>query len=185
MRLSDLNGFKTGGFSSDYDPNFRTFYSPVDDVHGALKATLSSATQSLIVAMYGFDDDELSAILLDKLKSEGVTVQLTLDSSQAGGVHEKTLLTAWLDPTVDTPNSSIVSIGRSEKGAIQHQKGVVIDSRFVISGSTNWSGGGETKQDNQCTILDSRPEAAALRHRIDAIHLNQLQQMAAKQGATK
>lgn len=173
MQLADLDQFSVGGFPSDYPGNFRTFYSPVDDVHGALLAVVQSAQHSVSTAMYGFDDDELSAVLLDKLRAS-VSVMLTLDSSQAGGAHEKALLAAWRDPAVNTPNSSIVSVGRSEKGSIMHQKQVVVDLRFVISGSTNWSDGGESKQDNQLTVIDSRAEASLLTARILAIHLNQL-----------
>ena len=180
MELSDLDPFKTGGFPPDYPAYWRTFYSPVDNVHGALRAVVRSAQHSLTIAMYGYDDDELHQIILEKMATDGLVVQITLDSSQAGGKHEKSLISCWLDPETGTPNTSVVSIGRSERGAIQHQKGVVVDGRFVISGSTNWSDGGETKQDNQLTIIDSRAEAFALTHRIDQIHLNQLQQMAAK-----
>jgi phosphatidylserine/phosphatidylglycerophosphate/cardiolipin synthase-like enzyme len=178
LALSELDKFKAI-VEPDYPSDRRTFYSPVDDVHGALMAVIGSARSSLIVAMYGFDDDELSTMLLKKMTDLHCIVQLTLDSSQAGGVHEKKLLEAWLDPAVDTPGTSIVSIGRSERGAIMHQKMVIVDGRLVVKGSTNWSEGGESKQDNECTVSESRVEAAEARYRIDQIHLAQLQKTAA------
>jgi phosphatidylserine/phosphatidylglycerophosphate/cardiolipin synthase-like enzyme len=183
ISIAELAQFKALAVA-DYPPDRWTFYSPVDDVHGALKAVLASAQHKIIVAVYGFDDEELSAILLDKMRSDHVTVQLTLDSSQAGGAHEKAVLAAWLDPSIDTPGTSVVSVGRSERGAIMHQKMVVVDGRLVVKGSTNWSDGGEGKQDNECTVSDSRAEAFEAEQRIDRIHLWQLQKAAAVQGGT-
>jgi phosphatidylserine/phosphatidylglycerophosphate/cardiolipin synthase-like enzyme len=151
-----------------YGTTQRTFYSPVDDVHGALVDVISSAQRSVVAAIYGFDDDELAAIIKTKLNDEGVFVQLTLDSSQAGGVHEKALLAASSYP------ASSIAIGRSEKGAIMHLKQGVIDGAIVFTGSTNWSDGGETKQDNQLDVEINPLKAAIATARIGAIHANML-----------
>jgi phosphatidylserine/phosphatidylglycerophosphate/cardiolipin synthase-like enzyme len=168
LHPADLDGFKNGGFPADYPAKWRTFYSPVDDVHGALLAVVKSARESLIVAMYGFDDDELAAAITGKLNDEKVFVLLTLDSSQAGGVHERALLAKENYP------KSIVAVGRSEHGAIMHQKMLVVDGLVVVKGSTNWSTGGESKQDNELTICFDRAEAHMARLRIDAIHAHML-----------
>jgi phosphatidylserine/phosphatidylglycerophosphate/cardiolipin synthase-like enzyme len=177
--LSELDQFKVSPFPAGYPSSVRTFYSPVDDVHGAVQAVLSAATRSVVVSMYGYDDPELNKLLQDKLTSDAIFVQLTLDSTQAAGATEKALLATWQND--GTGNS--IAIGHSERDAIMHLKLAIVDGLDVVTGSTNWSTSGETLQDNQLTVIRDALVAAEARARIDIIHDDMLKQMAAKAGA--
>lgn len=175
LQVTDLDQFKAKPVAAGYPETLRTFYSPIDDVHGALKAVIASAQHSIVVAMYGYDDDELAAMLDSALKDSTKYVQISLDKSQAGGVHEKQLLTKYSHEM--TGNS--VAIGTSEKSAIMHRKMVIVDGLWRISGSTNWSTSGESLQDNEATILRDAVACAEARTVLDIEHNKMLAQMAA------
>ena len=177
--LGDLDRFKAVPFAQGYPPATRTFYSPVDDVHGALAAVLQAASHSVVVSMYGYDDPELNKVLRSKLDDNKIFVQLSLDSTQAAGMAEKPLLAEWQND--GTGNS--IAIGHSEKGAIMHLKLAIVDGLDVVTGSTNWSTSGETKQDNQLTVIRDPLVAAEARARVDIIHDDMLKQMAAARTA--
>jgi hypothetical protein len=172
--LTELDQFKAAAFVPGYPDNARTFYSPVDQVHDALKALLASTSKSLVVSMYGYDDDELDAVIRDKLESDKIFVQMSLDKSQAAGVHEADILRKWNNDGV----GNSIAIGHSERGAIMHLKMIIVDGLDVVTGSTNWSKSGEGDQDNQLTIIRDPLVAAEARTRLDIIHDDMLQQMA-------
>jgi hypothetical protein len=92
--------------------------------------------------MFGFDDDELNAILMAKVVDPTVAMLITLDKSQAGGVHEKALIAADQKNNLSAFNTHFV-IGQSLTGQISHTKGFVVDGKVGGEGSTNWSDSGE------------------------------------------
>src|SRR5690349_12838649 len=95
LAVTDLDVFKVAAPPSGYPSNMRTFYSPEDHVPQVLQSVLSSVAKSVVVAMYGFDDDVLAGMLDGALGNPAIYVQITLDQSQAAGVHEKDILAKY------------------------------------------------------------------------------------------
>ena len=180
FQITDLDGFMVVPPPTGSLEAVRSFYSPIDDVHSVLKAIIGSAQHSVVVSMFGFDDDELAAMLDGALKNPAMYVQITLDSSQAGGAHEKSLLTKYAHEM--TGNS--VAIGRSEKGAIVHRKMVIVDGLWWIGGSTNWSVSGESQQDNELTVIRDAMHCTKARTVLDIAHDHILAVMAKKKAST-
>lgn len=63
-----------------------------------------------------------------------------------------------------------IAVGTSSKHAISHLKVLIVDGLYVVTGSTNWSLGGEEKQDNELAVMRSAVVAAAFRTKLDIDH---------------
>jgi phosphatidylserine/phosphatidylglycerophosphate/cardiolipin synthase-like enzyme len=172
-----LDRFKRDGrFIAHYPPNIKAFYSPDDDIHGLLESLLSSAEQSIVLNMFGYDDADLDAVIKSKLMDEHVYVQMSLDRSQSKSAKtERQILSAWKNEYF----GNSIAIGTSSKHAISHLKMVIVDGIYTVKGSTNWSLGGEQKQDNELTVCNSAVVAAEARAVLDRNHDFMLKQMAA------
>jgi len=133
---------KEKSYSNTASKDFHLFYVGRDDIHDILKHVLSRVSVSLYLNMFGYDDDELNDILMAKALDPHVTMLITLDKSQAGGVHEKALINSDIGKNPDAYNTHFV-VGQSATSQISHTKGFVADGRVGGEGSVNWSTSGE------------------------------------------
>jgi hypothetical protein len=172
-----------GAFPAGDSPDFRVFYVGRDDVHGILLSLFKSVTLSAKMNMFGYDDDELNAELWSLTEDPGVVVQVTLDKSQAGGVHEKKILESDQAKDAEKFAASFV-VGESLTHQISHTKGGILDGIVAFEGSTNWSASGEgagiqlkgsqkagwKAQNNTLSVYTNPTEIAKFSARLDYEH---------------
>jgi hypothetical protein len=141
--LDDLAAYTAEqAFGPTASPDFRVFYVGRDDVHGVLMHIFTRVSLSVKMNMFGYDDDDLNNVLMGLVRNPSVMVQVTLDKSQAGGVHEKAILSS--DEAQDSEGcANDFAVGESSTGQISHTKGGVLDGIVAFEGSTNWSSSGE------------------------------------------
>jgi phosphatidylserine/phosphatidylglycerophosphate/cardiolipin synthase-like enzyme len=161
-------------FLDGYPDDQRTFFAPRDNVHGLLVAVLASAQHSIVVNMFGYDDDDLNSIIQAKLADQKVYVQMSLDRRSAAGKHEREILAKWKN---DAFGNSIAIGTSSKRNAISHLKIVIVDGVYTVKGSTNWSLSGEQEQDNELTLSRNAVIAAETRAVLDLNHDFMLKQM--------
>ena len=133
-----LEGELTPGYGDSY-----LFFVGRDRVHEILQWILTKEKLSLKLSMFGYDDPDLNKIIMAMMASKHTRVQISLDKTQAGGVHEKAILDQdqKLD-RVDFNNSVVITT--SSTGQILHTKGgVCLGYGIGFEGSTNWSATGE------------------------------------------
>jgi hypothetical protein len=171
-----LGRFKRSGkFLHGYSTEALSYYAPRDPgVHAIILWTLLQTTQSLAINMYGFADEQAAAVIQHFTENPDIAVSVSLDKTQAAGVKAQEILKKFNNQLI----GNSIAIGRSIRGAISHDKMVVVDGIFVLSGSTNWSFSGEVLQDNQLTLARDPVAAAEARTILDMNHDAMLKQMA-------
>lgn len=119
------------------------FFVGRDDVHNIILQLIKQEKLAVIGNQFGYDDEELNAAILAKFKEPNCSIQITLDKSQAGGVHERAIIAADKAQDATDFNNSF-AIGQSATHQISHTKGfVLVGQGIFFEGSTNWSSSGE------------------------------------------
>jgi phosphatidylserine/phosphatidylglycerophosphate/cardiolipin synthase-like enzyme len=181
FQLDDLDAFtRDDGFPPGVSPDVRTLFTQRDEVDDALRWLVGLAKRSIVMTMFGYADEDLDALIRDKLDDDKVYVQLSLDASQLKtGVTEQAVLEQWKHDQL----SNSVAIGHAAAGGYAHMKAGVIDGRIVFDGSTNWSVSGEgvkAGQNNSLVVIDNAAAAVSYRAQLDIDHDTMLKQMAAR-----
>jgi phosphatidylserine/phosphatidylglycerophosphate/cardiolipin synthase-like enzyme len=118
-----------------------------------------SATKSIVIAMYSFkyyDEYPTSPsniLLQDLIKAEkrGLDVTVLLDISDS---TEETTQENKKTGEILSENGIKVSYDKVE--TLTHAKTIVVDSRYTIIGSHNWTYNGLTKNNEVSVFIDSR-----------------------------
>jgi len=142
-RLAALGQFTPEGVLTPGYGDHYLFLVGRDDCHNILHTLIPKERLFFKFNMFGFDDDELNADIMDLFTDPGVRVQASLDRSQAAGVHEKKIIA--LDQAKDSAdfNNSFVIL-ESATHQISHTKGgILVGQGIGFEGSMNWSASGE------------------------------------------
>ncbi|MDE1998936.1 MAG: hypothetical protein KGI52_08435 [Burkholderiales bacterium] len=143
FRLDELAPYVSEkAFPQSASSTFRLMFVGRDDVHRALRHVLSRVQSSLYLSMFGYDDDDLNDIVMGIVHNPSITCLITLDKSQAGGVHERRILESDAAKDPEGYRTHFV-VGQSATHQINHTKGFVADGVVAAEGSTNWSTSGE------------------------------------------
>lgn len=120
-------------------------FSPDDHFRGSrLLPLLQQAQQSVHMLAFSFTSVDIAAELL-ALDLQGIDVKVVVDSSQTG--HSSSQYDDLLALGVDIRRD-----GQSHK---LHHKVIIVDSRYVLTGSYNFSENAESRNDENSVIIDS------------------------------
>lgn len=155
----NIQSYRSTPFSAQLPPDTRTFWVPRDGagVHQLLVDLAYSTKRICAIDMYGYDDPDIDKELKRIAAAPSIAFQMSLDASQDNAPTESKLLA---DGWPEGCWGNAVAYGTAiDGGYINHDKIAVFDS-YLVTGSTNWSYGGETNQNNQLTITNNDAQVA-------------------------
>jgi len=126
------------------------YFSPQGGCTAAILSALATARSSVVLSAYEFTSRSIACALI-ALRSRGAAVQVILDPSQR---YQK----GSQAPLLSISNIPVLF---DPAHAIFHDKYMVLDSRFVITGSFNFTEEAEFHNAENLLIIDS-PALAAL-----------------------
>ena len=142
-RYDDVVTIKTTG-----SPDITVYFAPGKRITEGLCNLISSANKTVEVCIYDLDLKEVSDALLE-VKKRGVDVSVVTDSDNRKLDAIERLAKAGIKVVAD------------ERSTIMHNKFVIVDSRWVWTGSFNFTENGCDKNDNNAIVLES-PQLASL-----------------------
>lgn len=120
---------------------------------------LKQATRSVHIMAFAFTSEAIATELL-QLKAKGVEIKIVVDKGQSGQTSSQydDLLAQQVD---------IVQDGHTYK---LHHKVMIIDQRYVVTGSYNFSQNAESRNDENSLVIDSPTLAQQFEAEFNAIY---------------
>lgn len=135
------------------------FFSPDDVPRVRLLALLRQAQDEVLVLAFNWTDDGLTQALLERA-AQGVTVRGVFDATQvqrSQGNDYATLRAAGLAVRLDGNPDAM------------HHKVLIVDGRWVVTGSYNFTRSAAERNDENLVIIDSPEVAAAFRAEFERV----------------
>ena len=138
------------------------YFSPDGECESKVIEWIGRANSSIHILIYSFTLDSVSEALITAY-NEGVEIQVVFEKSQISQYSEfQTLKAAGLSVRNDT-NSNLM-----------HHKVMIIDEKIVLTGSFNWSMGGQESNNENLIVIKSTYITGIYEEEFQEIWLNSL-----------
>ncbi len=132
------------------ETDVQTYFSPEDDVEGAMVREINKATNSIYVMAFGLSDDNIFNALSNCVaKGVNVYALFDLELARQKSSQSKPLRDAHATVRISANNGQM------------HHKVIVVDSSVVMTGSANFSAAAFEVNDENLLIFSSPPLARA------------------------
>ena len=125
--------------------NVRIYFSPQDKtVERALIPLIDNAKNYIYLPVFVLTHKKMTDALI-RAKNRGVDVKIILDATSTRAQHSAHNIIRAAGIPLKTENYA---------GKV-HNKSMIIDDRYVVTGSMNFSNSGENKNDENCIIIEN------------------------------
>jgi phospholipase D len=146
LLLSTLFLRVVSGCASREEPKFvKVCFTPGEDCLSLIKKVIAKAEDEILVQAYVFTSRPIATALVNAYK-RGVMVKVLVDRSQLGqkGSQLKKLLRAGIAVWVD------------DVAGIAHNKVMMLDEKYVVTGSYNWTASAEYDNAENIVVIDHK-----------------------------
>ncbi|MEM2320366.1 MAG: phospholipase D family protein [Candidatus Bathyarchaeia archaeon] len=120
------------------------YFSPRGGCAEAIISLIGSANKSIHILIYSFTLDSIGNALIEAFK-RGVDVRVVFERNEISEYSEYWRL-----------KGAGVLVRNDTNPYLMHNKVMVVDSKIVVTGSYNWSGSAEERNDENIIIIRSR-----------------------------
>ncbi len=132
------------------DTEIQNYFTPEDDVRGALISEMNKATNEIAIMAFSFTDPEITEAVRRAIARD-VRVVIVLDSGMATHPSSKTKELEEMGAAV-----------RLSPGVLLHHKVMVMDRKTVVLGSANFSKAAFARNDENVLIVNAPSFAKAM-----------------------
>lgn len=135
------------------DTKIKAYFSPQDKtITNAILPLVNSARKYIYIPTFIMTHKDLTAALISA-KARGVDVRIILDATS----------TRTRNSTHETLRANRLLLKTENYAGKMHSKSIIIDDKYVILGSMNFSNSGENKNDENCLIIENSEIASFYR----------------------
>lgn len=121
-----------------------TYFSPQDKViQNQILPLINNAQNYIYIPAFVITHNELSNALI-QAKNRNVNIKIITDATSSGMTHNK----------IAELRKSGIKLKTESFAGKMHAKSIIIDDKYVITGSMNFSNSGENKNDENCLIIE-------------------------------
>lgn len=126
------------------------FFSATDGCEDKVIKSISSAQKSIKIAIYHLTSREITKALIDA-KKRGVDVKIIADGEQAKDKFSKVLVLA--KEGIDVKITDYSARKKRFLTPKMHHKFMIVDSKYVMTGSFNFTASAEELNDENCVFI--------------------------------
>lgn len=125
-------------------------FAPEDDAMERVKEAVRGAKKSIRFIAFAYTSQPLCEAMIERINA-GVKVEGIFESRHAG----------WADIKIGPLNAAGAKVRFDDNPDALHHKVIIIDDRYVLTGSFNFSEGADRSNDENLMVIDNRAIAKA------------------------
>lgn len=133
-------------------------FAPEDDAMERVKEAVRGAKKSIRFIAFAFTSKPLADAMIERINA-GVKVEGIFESRHAG----------WADIKIGPLNAAGAKVRFDDNPDALHHKVIIIDDRYVLTGSFNFSEGADRSNDENLMVIDNRAIAKAFVREFDGL----------------